>query len=416
MEKYRFLLDLALILISTKLLGMLTRRIQLPQVVGALLAGLILGPACLGLISRTGFIENISEIGVIVLMFSAGLETDISELKKSGGAYFVIALFGVAVPLVSGFLLASVFKISDNFIENLFVGVILTATSVSISVETLRELGKLSTRTGSAILGAALIDDVIGLIVLTVVSSFADKNVNVLLTLAKIAGFVGFCALLAVLIRKVLKPWIDKYRKDLRRFAVFAFSICLFTAFISEAVFGISDITGAFVAGLLLSDTKHTPYVLNRMNGASFLLLSPVFFASVGLRVEVHSMTLTLLFFTIALIIVGCTSKIVGCYTAARLCHYTRLQSKKIGVGMMARSEVALIMATKGAAMGIVAPATIASVIIMVISSTIITPVSLKLIYKKQASMEANEESSLVARHEAKHKIEEAAQTAYKHS
>ena len=410
MEKYKFLLDLALILISTKLFGLLTRRIQLPQVVGALIAGLVLGPACLGIISRTGFIENLSEIGVIVLMFSAGLETDISELRKSGAAYFVIALFGVIVPLAGGLILATLFKISDNFLENLFVGVILTATSVSISVETLRELGKLSTRTGSAILGAALIDDVLGLIVLTVVSSFADKSVDIMLTMAKIAGFAVFCVLLALVIRKVLKPWIDHYKKDLRRFAVFAFSICLATAFVSEAVFGISDITGAFVAGLPLSDTKHTPYVLSRTNSMSFLLLSPVFFASVGLRVEVGSMSLMLLFFTIALIFVGCITKIIGCYSAARLCKYTRLQSIKIGVGMMARSEVALIMATKGTVMGLVSPSTIAAVILTVITSTIITPISLKLIYKKQAAMEATEESTLVSRHEAKHRIEQAAQ------
>ena len=187
MESYSFLMTVAIILLSTKLLGLLTKRIAMPQVVGALLAGLILGPACLGVIHETTFLDQIAEIGVIVLMFTAGLETDIGELKRSGKASFLIALIGVIVPLAGGFVIASIFNTqSDAFLQNVFIGVILAATSLSITVETLKEMGKLSTRSGNAILGAALIDDILGIIALTLITSFADPSVKIGIVLIKI--------------------------------------------------------------------------------------------------------------------------------------------------------------------------------------------------------------------------------------
>ena len=202
MESYKYLLDIALILISTKILGLLTRRIQLPQVVGALIAGLLLGPACFGVLQETDFIKNIAEIGVIVLMFAAGLETDVKELKKTGLASFIIALLGVIVPLIGGYFVATIYNpVTDQqtMLQNIFVGVVLTATSVSITVETLKELGKLSTKTGNAILGAALIDDVLGIIALTVISSFAGSDVSLWVILLKILGFFIFCGVVAFL-------------------------------------------------------------------------------------------------------------------------------------------------------------------------------------------------------------------------
>ena len=265
MESYKYLLDIALILISTKILGLLTRRIQLPQVVGALIAGLLLGPACFGVLQETDFIKNIAEIGVIVLMFAAGLETDVQELKKTGLASFIIALLGVIVPLVGGYFVATIYNpVTDQqtMLQNIFVGVVLTATSVSITVETLKELGKLSTKTGNAILGAALIDDVLGIIALTVISSFAGSDVSLWVILLKILGFFIFCGVVAFLFIKFVNPWINKYKKDLRRFVILAFAFCLLMSFSAEYFFGVSDITGAFVAGLILSNNKKTSYML----------------------------------------------------------------------------------------------------------------------------------------------------------
>ena len=296
MESYKYLLDIALILISTKILGLLTRRIQLPQVVGALIAGLLLGPACFGVLQETDFIKNIAEIGVIVLMFAAGLETDVQELKKTGLASFIIALLGVIVPLIGGYFVATIYNpVTDQqtMLQNIFVGVVLTATSVSITVETLKELGKLSTKTGNAILGAALIDDVLGIIALTVISSFAGSDVSLWVILLKILGFFIFCGVVAFLFIKFVNPWINKYKKDLRRFVILAFAFCLLMSFSAEYFFGVSDITGAFVAGLILSNNKKTSYMLNRFDTVSYVLLSPVFFASVGLKVTFSNMSAT---------------------------------------------------------------------------------------------------------------------------
>ena len=186
MLNYHFLLDLAFIIISTKVLGMVSRKVQMPQVVGALLAGLILGPSILNVVNETTFIKQTAEIGVIVLLFSAGLETDLKEIKNCGKASLVIALFGVFTPLILGFGVSTLFFPGFDrvtLLQNIFIGVILTATSVSISVETLQELGKLNTKTGTAIIGAALIDDVLGIIILTIITGLLHLKEQVLVLL-----------------------------------------------------------------------------------------------------------------------------------------------------------------------------------------------------------------------------------------
>ena len=417
MESYKYLLDIALILISTKILGLLTRRIQLPQVVGALIAGLLLGPACFGVLQETDFIKNIAEIGVIVLMFAAGLETDVQELKKTGLASFIIALLGVIVPLVGGYFVATIYNpVTDQqtMLQNIFVGVVLTATSVSITVETLKELGKLSTKTGNAILGAALIDDVLGIIALTVISSFAGSDVSLWVILLKILGFFIFCGVVAFLFIKFVNPWINKYKKDLRRFVILAFAFCLLMSFSAEYFFGVSDITGAFVAGLILSNNKKTSYMLNRFDTVSYVLLSPVFFASVGLKVTFSNMSATVVVLTVLLLVVAILSKMIGCGLGAKICKYTNLQSVKIGIGMISRGEVALIVATKGMSMGLMKDEFFAPLVLVVVATTIVTPILLKLAYKYQASREADVPmaSSLVDKVEERNDLEKITQNA----
>ena len=417
MESYKYLLDIALILISTKILGLLTRRIQLPQVVGALIAGLLLGPACFGVLQETDFIKNIAEIGVIVLMFAAGLETDVQELKKTGLASFIIALLGVIVPLIGGYFVATIYNpVTDQqtMLQNIFVGVVLTATSVSITVETLKELGKLSTKTGNAILGAALIDDVLGIIALTVISSFAGSDASLWVILLKILGFFIFCGVVAFLFIKFVNPWINKYKKDLRRFVILAFAFCLLMSFSAEYFFGVSDITGAFVAGLILSNNKKTSYMLNRFDTVSYVLLSPVFFASVGLKVTFSNMSATVVVLTVLLLVVAILSKMIGCGLGAKICKYTNLQSVKIGIGMISRGEVALIVATKGMSMGLMKDEFFAPLVLVVVATTIVTPILLKLAYKYQASREADVPmaSSLVDKVEERNDLEKITQNA----
>ena len=268
---YKFLLDIAIILASTKILGLFTKKVNMPQVVGALLAGVILGPACVGVLTETDMIQNMAELGVIVLMFCAGMETDIEELKRSGKASFVIALLGVIVPLVVGGGVAYLFinngyidtsdVTSSVFLQSVFIGVILTATSVSITVETLKELGKLKTKSGNAILGAAIIDDILGIIALTIVTSLADTSVNIAVVLFKIVLFFVFCGVVGVIVYYAFKKWCEISGKGMHRHAIIAFVICLVMAFCAEHFFGVADITGAFFAGLIISMTQKDQFI-----------------------------------------------------------------------------------------------------------------------------------------------------------
>lgn len=390
MDSYRYLLDLAIILLSTKVLGLLTRKVQMPQVVGALLAGLILGPAGFGLLADTAFIHEVAEIGVIVLMFCAGMETDIKELKASGKASFVIALCGVIVPLLGGFGVTWIFNrpglIQSNadaslFLQNIFIGVILTATSVSITVETLKELGKLKTRSGNAILGAAIIDDILGIIALTIVTSMADSSVSLGLVILKIVGFFVFAGVVGVIFYKLYKKWVDEAQKELHRHTIIAFVFCLLMSFIAEEVFGVADITGAFVAGLIISNVRRSTYLQSKFDTMSYLLLSPVFFASIGLKVDLPGMSPAIIGFAVALCIVAIVTKVIGCGLGAKLCGYKNYQVKRIGIGMISRGEVALIVASKGSALGLMGSALLGPVILVVVVTTIVTPVLLKVVF-----------------------------------
>ena len=383
MESYRYLLDVALILLSTKVFGLLTRRIEMPQVVGALVAGLLLGPACFNIVQESEFLDHIAEIGVIVLMFSAGLETDISELKKSGRNSFVIAVIGVLVPLIAGYVLASFFNTEPGaFLQNMFIGVILTATSVSISVETLKEMGKLSTPSGNAILGAALIDDILGIVALTIITGMADTSVQLTEVMLKIVAFFVLAVIVGIFARKGIEKLFDRYQKVHRRFSILSFAFCLLFAYVAEAFFGVADITGAFIAGLIISGTSRCNYVQMRIETLSYLLISPVFFASIGLKVVLPEMSTSIMIFSVLLLVLAILTKIVGCGLGAKLCRYENIQSLRIGIGMVSRGEVALIVASKGMKVGLMNEAFFGPIIIMVVLTTVITPILLKIVFK----------------------------------
>ncbi len=389
---HNFLLDLALILISTKLLGLLTKKLQMPQVVGALLAGLILGPSFLNILKDSPLVEQLSSLGVIVLMFAAGLEADVTELKKSGKASLIAAILGIILPLLGGFLVATLFHEGvgpHKVLKNVFIGIILTATSVSITVETLKELGKISTRAGNTILGAALIDDILGIIALTIVTSMADSSVSIGMVLFKIVAFFVVAAIIAFVFRKLFVLWFAKRGKeDLRRFVVIPFALCLFLAYIAEHYFGVADITGAFIAGMIVSNTEKTHYINGKMETLSFLLLSPIFFASIGLKLELGQMDSKMIWFTVALIVVAILTKIIGCGLGTKLCGYSNRESLQVGTGMVSRGEVALIVASNGMSVGLMADQFLAPVVIMVVFTTIVAPIILKLVFKDKKEPE----------------------------
>lgn len=380
----------------------MTKRFALPQVVGALLAGLLLGPAMLGVLQETTLMDQLAELGVIVLMFNAGLETDLGELKKAGKSAFIIALIGVLVPLAGGFVLASLFNQgSDAFLQNVFIGVILTATSVSITVETLKEIGKLSTRSGNAILGAAIIDDVLGIVALTIITSLSGTGANVLLVLLKIVAFFAISVVVWSVMHRLVEWWFKRYDRDKRRFVVISFAFCLLYAYLAEELFGVADITGAYIAGLIFAKTPRVTYLQDRFDTLSYTLLSPIFFASIGLKVVLPQMSGTIILFSVLLILWSVASKILGCGLGSKLCGYSNQDALRIGVGMISRGEVALIVANNGIAAGLMKDEFFGPVVLMVIATTILTPILLKVVYHgKEKDYSDLQESELVNRYE----------------
>ena len=395
---YEFLFDLALILMTTKLLGLLTKRIHLPQVVGALLAGLILGPIGLNWLHETEFILQLAELGVIVLMFTAGLESDLRELKQTWKASLIIALLGMGIPLIGGFAVAQLFNrngFSDAttpiLLQNIFIGIILTATSVSITVETLKEMGKLSSRAGNAILGAAVIDDILGVIALTAVTSVTNASVSLSVVLVKIVLFFILALVVGIGFAKFISSYMVTHDRDLRRYVILSFVFCLLLSYVAEHFFGVADITGAFIAGLCLSGLKRKYYILHRFETSAYMILAPVFFASIGIKVVLPEFSTTLLWLSIALVGIAILTKLLGCAAGALCCRYTKSEALQIGTGMVSRGEVALIVANKGMAVGLMGTAFFGPIVIMVIVTTILTPILLKLAFKETSSKPSTE-------------------------
>ena len=289
---------------------------------------------------------------------------------------------------------------SSILLQNIFIGVVLTATSVSITVETLKELGKLKTHSGNAILGAAIIDDILGIVALTIITSMADPSVQIAVVLGKIAAFFVFILVIGFLFYKAYKYWMSRADKMRHRHVIIAFVFCLLMAYIAEHVFGVADITGAYIAGLIISNTERTEYLQSKFDILSYLLLSPVFFASIGLSVELPKMTPVIILFTLILVLVAVLTKILGCGLGAKMCGYQTNQCMRIGIGMVSRGEVALIVASKGAAMGLMGSSFMGPVVVMVVVTTVITPILLKVVYNRGAIAAVDVSEDITGYHE----------------
>ena len=389
---YEVLKDLAIIIVFAKFFGLVARKCKAPQVVGEIIAGLLIGPCLLGIVQQTDFITQMAEIGVILLMFSAGLETDLKELMKTGPIALLIACAGVFVPLVGGTILYMCFYGYDgigteHFYKALFIGTIMTATSVSITVQSLREMGKLKGKIGTTILSAAIIDDVIGIIVLTFVIGFKKPDSNpgdvifstvLFFILAVGVGFISY---------KIFKL-VDKRYPHTRRIPIAGLAYCFVFAYVAEHFFGIADITGAYVAGIILCSIKDSEYIAEKMDISSYMLFGPVFFASIGLKTNITGITGEILLFSLAFVLVALITKIIGCSLTAKLCKFNWNDSLKVGVGMMTRGEVALIVAQKGLAVGLMTDVYFTAVIFLIIISSISTPIILKLLYSRDKEPE----------------------------
>lgn len=388
METYKILKDLAIIFICAKGAGLLARKLKAPMVVGEIIAGLIIGP-CLGLnlVQPSDFISQMAEIGVILIMFSAGLETNLQELKKSGFAAFMIACVGVLVPLVGGSLLyMCVYGFAsfgtDEFFKAVFIGCIMTATSVGITVEVLKEMGKLKSRVGQTILSAAIIDDVIGIIALTFVLGFKDPDSNTLLVMGKILLFLVLSLIIGFIVYKAFKFYDDRHAHT-RRIPIIAITLCFIMAYIAEKYFGIADITGAYIAGIILCNVRDAEYIDRRVSINGYMFFAPVFFVSIGLKTDFSSIDSSMVVFSIGFVLVAMLSKVIGCGLVSKCFRYSWLDCLKIGAGMMTRGEVALIITNKGLGLGIIDSSYFTAVILLIIVSSIVTPIVLKLLFGK---------------------------------
>lgn len=392
MESYVIFKDLAIIIVFAKFFGLVARKIKVPQVAGEIIAGLLIGPSVLGLVAQSDFLSKMAEIGVVLLMFTAGLGTDLKEMKKTGVAAFLVACCGVAVPLIGGTILYSCFYGwsavgSEHFLKAVFIGCIMTATSVSITVEALRELGHLNGRVGTTIMSAAIIDDVIGIIVLTFVIAFKDPDVKPLHIVTQTALFFLFAFVVGYLLYKVFQK-VDQRYPHTRRIPIAGLALCLAMSYVAEKYFGIADITGAFVAGIILCNIRDSKYIAEKMDVESYMMFGPIFFASIGLKTDIGDLNTSILLFSAAFIIVALITKIIGCGLISKVCGFSWGDSLKIGVGMMTRGEVALIVSQKGLAVGLMEPVYFTSVILLIIVSSIATPVVLKILYAKEGAHE----------------------------
>ena len=394
----QILLSVGIIVIAAKYLGVRAKKIGIPQVAGEIVAGLLLrfipwfsnyGGAEPNIVYSevNHFISYMAEIGVILIMFSAGLGTNLKSLIKSGLNATVIAACGVLVPLVLGAVMALGFWGFDGFgtplfYKALFIGTILTATSVTITVAALKELGKIKTEVGQAIISAAIIDDVFGIIVLTIILGVSTGSGGYLEVLFKTCLFFASAVIAGYILYRIFK-WYDRRHPHSRRIPIYALGVSLLFAYAAERFFGIADITGAYIAGVVFCNLNDAAYMEQKIDINSYMFFSPIFFAGIGLKTDLSGMSMTLLAFSAAFVLVGCIAKIIGCGGVAKLLGYDGNEPLQIGLGMMVRGEVALIVAQKGLSVGLIESKYFAPVILLIIISSMVVPVLLKKAFAK---------------------------------
>jgi Kef-type K+ transport system membrane component KefB len=408
---YMLLLPLGLILLFSKVFSILLNKIHIPQVIGFLVAGLFVGlitfiPGQTVLTDYTNAgINDLAKIGVVLILFSAGLETDLKKIKAVGIASLVITSLGVLVPLGLGFLVAWLFDVGNgNIFSNLYYGVILSATSVSITVATLKELHKLDTPVGSAIVSAAIIDDVIGIVLLSLVISMAggeasvqyvpNEGWNIVVIILIMAAFFVLSYIAGFFIRKLFN-WMGAKWPHHIRIPIFSLAFCFLWAYLAQQVFNIADITGAYVAGLILSATNSEQYIDHRADVTSNLFFTPIFFASVALKMYTANLDFSdmkFLWFGLCWVLVGALGKIIGAGSGALMCRFNFKDSLRIGIGMMARAEVLIvcaqtgvdtkIKAADGSDISLVSQEIIPFTLLLILLTSFLTPIFLKLAFK----------------------------------
>ncbi len=372
-----FILQIAIILLATKLAGQLSIRLGQPSVLGKIIVGIILGPALLGWVHDTEMISIFSQIGVLLLMFLAGLETNLKDLNQNKRAAILVALGGIIAPILLSYIGAQIYDFSTA--ESIFIGLLLAATSVSISVQTLRELGWLNTKEGSALLGAAVLDDIIVVILIAIAMSFfagADTNLALL---------IGKKILFFVIIILASKWFVPRFIAVFAKFKVTETAlsagliICFSFAYFAEWL-GVAGIIGTFFAGIAIAQTKFKEEIEHRLEPIANGLFVPFFFVSIGLAVSFEGIG-NQAGFIVIFSVIAILSKFIGSGLGAKVSGFNTKSSMGIGAGMISRGEVALILAAMGLESGLLPAQYYTSMIIVVILTTLVTPPLLKLFF-----------------------------------
>jgi Kef-type K+ transport system membrane component KefB len=388
----QLLLLLIIIIVAAKLAGAFANRIGQPAVFGEILAGLLLGPTLLDVLGWPifhgdflSFVHDLAEVGVLLLMFIAGLETDLDEMRRVGKVAFWAAFGGVVCPMAGGAAVASAYGL-PLFWEGLFIGAILTATSVSISAQTLLELGALRSREGSTILGAAVIDDVMGIVVLSLVTAFAragETGVEASTVLLVVGRMVVFFAA-----GMLAGRWIGPFLRWATRLEVSqgllaaTLVVAFFYAWAAEFVGAVAAITGSYLAGVLVAQTPFKTKVDEGIHPLTYSMFVPIFFISIGLRANGRDLGAQAMF-TIMLVLVAIAAKAFGCGLFAWLAGFSRRESIRVGAGMISRGEVGLIVAGYGLANNLIGQEVFSASVIMVLATTMVTPPLLRLTFPR---------------------------------
>lgn len=383
--EYKYLLDIGLIILVVKIFTLITQKVKMPKVLGGLIAGIVLGPAMLDIVQNNTILEALSKFGIILIMFLAGMETSIKKFISNSNKYVIIATLGVIVPLVLGTIFSLIYI--QDLKTNLFFGAVITATSVSITVETLIEMKKIKSNVGLAILGAGVVDDIIGVLFLTIVMNSGNLKMSTFaIMILKIVLFFGMAIILGLLLFKVFEK-IEKKDVKNEQMPTYSIAFALILAYIAEML-GVSGIVGAYIAGLVIGNTEKGRKVKGKIDLVVHMIFSPIFFASVGLNLgkidfEIQVWIFILIFTTITII-----SKVIGNGLGAKLCGYSNEKALQIGIGMATRGEVALIISAEAQKIGLINEEIFSIVIITVLLVTFITPILLHYSFEKKVNVE----------------------------
>jgi Kef-type K+ transport system membrane component KefB len=379
---------LVLLITSAKLAGYLSFRLGQPSVLGELLIGVILGPSLLNLLALPAFddphlgesIDHLSEIGVLLLMFIAGLDLHLEDLARASRVSALAGTLGVVFPFALGYGTGHLFQLGLQ--SSLYLGLILSATSVSISAQTLMELGVLRSRLGIGMLGAAVFDDVLVVLGLSIFVALAGEVAG----LASVAGILLRMVLylaLGTLIGLWMLPRLAALAERMpisQGLVAFAFVIMLLYAWAAEVIGGMAAITGAFLAGLLLARSPLRDSIEGGASALAYGVFVPLFFTNVGLHANLRDLGGEAAGLAIVMIVAAIVSKVLGAGLGARLAGFDPHEALQLGVGMMSRGEVGLIVASLGAAEGLVAPGAFSAIVGMIIVTTLLTPSSLRFL------------------------------------